>query len=221
VLYPTALIDRNVGLLRRNLRRLHLSYRRNHVNALMCLSDGEGLIRGAYGRMQADVKVFILKRGLAYSGDQSELEEGLSDSLGRWRRVVHDFSTGSSGASLAVDVGACSCSEHRVFSAAQDALYWLTYAGIIRRIDGLSQDFMFRTVNGAMKMVAVSNGVQWMHWVTAGDDRVCPICLAHAAGGNNGYYKTSWFMPVMPSHNGDRCLWELILLAPLDYLPND
>lgn len=90
--------------------------------------------------------------------------------------------------------------------------YWLTFAGILRRIDGLSQDFLFRTVNNAMKMVALLNGIQWMHWVTAGDDRVCPVCTRYGVGGDNGYYRVHWFMPKTPPvHKGCRCQYELVL----------
>jgi hypothetical protein len=80
----------------------------------------------------------------------------------------------------------------------------------MRRIDGLSQDLQFKTVNNAMKMIAPSNGAAWLHWVTAQDDNVCPECLAKAAGGKNGYYRLTWFHPQMPLHPGDRCQYELV-----------
>jgi hypothetical protein len=104
----------------------------------------------------------------------------------------------------------CTCSENRVLEAAATD-FWNTSPGILHSIDGLSQDLMFRTVNNSFKMVAPTNHVSWMKWVTAEDDRVCDRCIKASQGGYNGYYKVSWFMPKMPIHNGDRCQWELIL----------
>ena len=104
----------------------------------------------------------------------------------------------------------CTCSEQRILEAATSG-FWNTPNGILQSIDGLSQDFMFKTVNNSFKMVASTNSVSWMRWVTAEDDRVCNRCIKASHGGTNGYYKVSWFMPKMPIHHGDRCQWELIL----------
>jgi hypothetical protein len=107
----------------------------------------------------------------------------------------------------------CTCSEHHSLQAATTD-FWNTPAGILRSIDGLAQDLLFLTVNNAFKMVAPTNGVKWMLWVTAEDDRVCDRCIAASQGGRNGYYRVSWFMPKMPIHPNDRCQWELVLYDP-------
>ncbi len=92
--------------------------------------------------------------------------------------------------------------------------FWGTDQGILQRIDGLAQDLHFHTVNGAFQMIVPTNGVRWLHWVTANDDRVCPRCIAKATGGRNGYYRVGWFTPKLPIHRFDRCQWELIFGEP-------
>ena len=112
---------------------------------------------------------------------------------------------------LALGMGhRCTCSEQHILEAATSG-FWNPPNGILQSIDGLSQDFMFKTVNNSFKIVASTNNVSWMRWVTAEDDRVCNRCIKASQGGTNGYYKVSWFMPKMPIHQGDRCQWELIL----------
>ena len=104
----------------------------------------------------------------------------------------------------------CTCTEHRMLEAATSG-FWNTPAGILHSIDGLSQDLMFKTVNNAVKMVAPTNNISWMQWVTSEDDKVCQKCIDASMGGNRGFYKVSWFMPKMPIHNKDRCQWALIM----------
>jgi hypothetical protein len=72
---------------------------------------------------------------------------------------------------------------------------------------------MFKTVNNALKMVAPTNHISWMHWVDVEDDRECPKCVKCGSGGNQdhpGYYKVTYFMPNMPQHKNCRCQWELV-----------
>jgi hypothetical protein len=105
----------------------------------------------------------------------------------------------------------CNCALHLQLEAAAED-FWRTPKGITMRIDGLAQDLHFFEVNCAFKMVAPTNHISWMRWVTAEDDRVCQKCIEKSQGGNgNGYYKVSWFLPKMPIHKFDRCQWELIM----------
>jgi len=106
----------------------------------------------------------------------------------------------------------CTCTEHRLLKA-KSGDYWVSYGGILQRIDTLAQDMNYRTVNNAVKMVAPTNQVKWIRWVIAGDDRVCPVCIAKSRGGRNGYYKVNWFMPDLP-HPRCRCERELIFYNP-------
>jgi len=105
------------------------------------------------------------------------------------------------------------CLEHR---AAQKKItdFWKTPKGITRRVDSLAQDFNYRIVNNAFKVVAPTAGAKWMRWCDMGDTRVCDECRRHATGGRDGYYKVTWFMPEMPVHPGCRCQWEILFEDP-------
>ena len=94
--------------------------------------------------------------------------------------------------------------------------YWKTPDGIRRRIRGLSQEFTYKVVNGAVKLYGQTNGVKWLHWQTVGDDRVCVICTKAAQGGRGGLYKATWFTPQMPAHFGCRCQWYIYFADELE-----
>lgn len=91
LIYPTDLIDREVGRLQVRLRRIYRSYQHHHINKVHCLADGEAIIRAAFQKMQSNIKVFCSKHGLVFDGDFSELEQGLNESLNSWRRIVEHF----------------------------------------------------------------------------------------------------------------------------------
>ena len=91
LIYPTALIDREVARLQRDLRRLYRSYRRHEVNRLHCLTDGEVLIKAAFAKGESNVKLFLLKHGVIYDGDRAELEDSLQSALNSWRRIIGAF----------------------------------------------------------------------------------------------------------------------------------
>jgi len=106
-----------------------------------------------------------------------------------------------------------SCLEYRRLKAATED-FWLTREGITRRIDSLAQDFSFKTVNNAIKIVGKTNEAKWLQWVDKGDAKVCKDCQKHSQGGKQGYYKTSWFMPKMPAHPNCRCEWKVYFYDP-------
>ena len=91
LIYPTALIDREVARLQRDLRRLYRSYRRHEVNRLHCLTDGEALIKSAFAKAESNVKLFLLKHDVIYDGDRSELDDSLQSALNSWRRIIGAF----------------------------------------------------------------------------------------------------------------------------------
>ncbi len=91
LIYPTALIDREVAKLQRDLRRLYRSYRRHEENRLHCLTDGEALIKAAFAKGESNVKLFLLKHGVIYDGDRAELEASLQSALDSWRRIIGSF----------------------------------------------------------------------------------------------------------------------------------
>jgi len=92
--------------------------------------------------------------------------------------------------------------------------YWKTSKGVTRRIDSLAQNFNYRVINNAVKVVAPTAGAKWLRWRDFGDAQVCSRCLAYASGGRNGYYKITWFTPEMPVHLGCRCQWEIVFGDP-------
>jgi len=90
--------------------------------------------------------------------------------------------------------------------------FWLTFSGLMMRIDGLAQDFLFGVTNDAFQAVASANQVEYLHYLIAGDDRVCEQCLDHSRGGERGFYRAdSPQLPRIPVHPHCRCQWELVI----------
>lgn len=86
--------------------------------------------------------------------------------------------------------------------------YWESPVGLIRRIESLSQNFVWKLVNNAVKITAQRDPlVKVLIWVTAADDKVCPICAPR----HMKEYLTHWFLPQMPAHPGCRCQWEMVM----------
>jgi len=90
--------------------------------------------------------------------------------------------------------------------------FWKTPEGITQRVDSLVQVFNHRIVNNAFKVIAPTNNAKWMKWILHPERSKtgpCPICTANAAGGRNGYYRVTWFTPMLPVHPGCVCEWEI------------
>lgn len=213
LLFPEEKIDLNANRLKRELRRLYRAYRSGWLNQLGAIVQGNRAIRFSAANMQLAVKAYVEARGLRFSGgDLGFIDEAVDDAVQRWQRVVSNFVSRTVVSNL--DLGVCGCGELRELSAASSS-YWSSTAGLVRRMDGLAQDMNFRVVNSAMRMIAPLNGVEWLRWVTQGDDRVCPDCLRAGSGGDGrGYYRISWFMPSFPLHPGCRCEMMLLFYDP-------
>ena len=84
--------------------------------------------------------------------------------------------------------------------------YWKSPPGIQNRISQLSSNFTYKLVNNAIKITAQEEKAKWLIWITAGDDRVCPICAPR----HLRRYRPTWFLPNLPSHSGCRCVWEIV-----------
>lgn len=96
--------------------------------------------------------------------------------------------------------------------AAKISEYWKSPAGIMRRAESLSQVFNAKVFNNAVKTLGSTGGATWMQWVTAADDKVCPVCAANSSKGSKehpGWFKSGWFTPDMPAHPNCRCQWEI------------
>lgn len=101
--------------------------------------------------------------------------------------------------------------------AQPEAPFWKTVPGINRRIKGLAQDFNFKVVNTAVKIIAPTNGAKWMRWILHPELTVagpCPYCSDKASGGRDGYYHVTWFLPDMPAHPNCVCEWEIWFESP-------
>ena len=95
--------------------------------------------------------------------------------------------------------------------------YWTTPEGIRQRVSSLSQIFNYKVINNAIKIVGPLNGAKWMEWVLhpeASKSGPCDDCIAASRGGQNGYYRTSWFSPDMPVHPNCLCEWKIYLVDP-------
>jgi hypothetical protein len=95
-------------------------------------------------------------------------------------------------------------------AAAED--FWRSPKGLTMRLDSLAQDLHFQVVNGAMQMVAPTNGVKALFWRIADDDKVCWKCIEKSLGGDGaGFYRAGWFYPKIPVHPNCRCQLELVM----------
>ena len=83
--------------------------------------------------------------------------------------------------------------------------YWKSPPGIQNRISQLSSNFTYKLVNNAVKITAQKEKAKWLVYITAGDDRVCPICAPR----HLRRYRPTYFLPNIPSHSGCRCMWEI------------
>ena len=98
---------------------------------------------------------------------------------------------------------------HKAIAAGLDVTGYIPYKysplAVEQRVTALSQTFTYRIYNNAMKMIKYSREVTWFIWITAADDRVCPLCEPH----HMQRFKPWWFMPMIPLHVGCRCLLEV------------
>ena len=95
--------------------------------------------------------------------------------------------------------------------------YWKTPEGIRDRVTSISQVFNYKVVNNAIKIIAPLNNAKWMVWILHPEDSEsgpCDICIGHSMGGQDGFYRTSWFMPEMPVHPRCVCEWLIFFDDP-------
>lgn len=91
LMYPTGLIDRRVFRLQRDLRLFYHRMQRGLITRSQVDLNGQFAIRQSYRQAEQDIKAWLEKKGLTYSGDRSELTDALKEALKRWRLVVQDF----------------------------------------------------------------------------------------------------------------------------------
>jgi len=130
----------------------------------------------------------------------------LQETLEWWLGIINDMEIPVEEAAVhSSHKAACTCSEYiRLEAASSD--YWRTTPGLTRRIDSLSQQFAYNTVNAVTTQVGMQNGGVWIQWVDKGDSKVCTICRGYATGGpkGNGFYPLTE-APIEQPHIGCRC----------------
>lgn len=88
--------------------------------------------------------------------------------------------------------------------------YYKTPKGLDQRLQAFAQNFTFKIVNNAVKIVGKTHGVLFFQWITRPDlskTGPCPICAPR----HLKRYKPQWFLPALPAHNGCVCEWQLII----------
>jgi hypothetical protein len=84
--------------------------------------------------------------------------------------------------------------------------YWTSPEGLFKRIDMLTQDWTYRTYNGAVQLIGLVNEVEGFEWEGSIDERTCNKCDMNIGR----QYKLGQFMPTLPVHNFCRCSWRVI-----------
>ena len=95
-------------------------------------------------------------------------------------------------------------------SEAAASEYWLSPAGIRRRVDMLSQSFTHKVVNNALIIYGETGGITRWRWATnpgASKTGPCPYCAAHSGR----IYRKGQFLPPLPAHAGCVCGCELMV----------
>ncbi len=91
LLYPPTLTQRHVARLQIKLQRIFSRYRRGEIDKPEALLEGEIAIQETYSHIQADLKLYYERKGLVYTGDDSELKAGLQDTLKRYQNAVFNY----------------------------------------------------------------------------------------------------------------------------------
>lgn len=95
--------------------------------------------------------------------------------------------------------------------------YWYTPAGIMARINMLSESFTYKIVNNALLAYGQSGGITRWRWTTnPGASRTGPCAYCDSQSGR--IYRKGQFLPPLPAHANCVCTWEL-MYDPDEILP--
>lgn len=190
-MFPAEQIDVNASRLQRELRRLLRMYRGNWVSAAQSLVAGNVAVNQSAANMYLNTQSYLNRYGVTLSVGAGEVvvSESVAAGTQRWQRVIQDAA-----------------------ATKPTSNYWVSVSGLTRRVDLLSQDMNYQVVADATKQAAAENGVPYVKWVTAADERVCPECVSAGRGGDGyGNYREHWHIPSCPLHVGCRCQLMLYL----------
>jgi hypothetical protein len=207
--FPEGHLDHATGLLRRELIGLYRQLRAGRLFPNTAKDHGFEIIAQTHIELGLNIERYLKSRQLSARFDPAAQQSTLTQAQTRWSQIVTDVtqqtpSTVSQG-------GFCSCQEHQTLSAAS-VPYWLTPPGFLRRILGLSQDFVYRLLNLSFQLAAHQNSAYGLQWIMHNDDRLCRVCLKYGTGGEQGFYRLHGFRPDPPPvHPGCRCKYQLVL----------
>jgi hypothetical protein len=87
VIFPVQQIDVSVGKLQRDLRRIRSRYMKGELGKLQAQTLGEYTIKQVFNELEVQLRSFINSHGLLFDGDRQQLEQGLQETLERWRHI--------------------------------------------------------------------------------------------------------------------------------------
>ncbi|MCJ7762674.1 hypothetical protein MUP38_04370 [Candidatus Bathyarchaeota archaeon] len=86
--------------------------------------------------------------------------------------------------------------------------FWTSEAGFLLRLDMLSQDIVWRTINNSIQLIGGEAGVREFEWVTEYlDNEPCNYCDSQSGR----RYRVGQFIPRIPAHTNCKCHWSMRL----------
>jgi hypothetical protein len=188
---------------------LYRNLRAGHLFPNAARAAGYSAIEQMQTELKIDLEQYLQQKHVKFNFESTRLQTALNQAQKRWNSLIDDYTNKTSN--TASQLGFCSCQEHQTLNAA--ALpYWVTPAGFMRRILGLSQDFVYHILNLGLYLAAIQNHAYALQWTMHQDDRLCPTCLTYGTGGDHGIYRLNEFRPEPPPvHPGCRCQYQIIL----------
>jgi hypothetical protein len=209
VSFPEGKLEFVVGNLRWHLVRIYRNLCGGSYDAAAARWAGDAVIEQIFAELGLELQTYLERKHVAFSFEFETMQITRKQAQTCWNQIIEDITTKTSTPTS--QIGVCSCQEHHLLRATS-APYWLTPAGLMRRILGLSQDFVYRALNLGLHLAAIQNNVYGLQWVMHQDDRLCPVCLGHGTGGDHGFYRLTGFKPDPPPvHPGCRCTYQLII----------
>jgi len=87
--------------------------------------------------------------------------------------------------------------------------YWKSPAGIMTRINMLSQSFTYKIVNSSLIAYGTAGGITRWRWASNPGASISGPC-AFCDSQNGRIYRRGQFLPSLPAHSNCVCEWELM-----------
>lgn len=91
--FPTDRITRSTTLLQRSLRGIHRRFDGDEVSRDEARSLGEAAIKQNFENLIQEINEYVESRGVHFgvTGTETELRGAMTDTIGRWNRIVDDL----------------------------------------------------------------------------------------------------------------------------------